>query len=81
MKANSGIGDWISAAYEQGIPFLQQIPREAADFILLNASIQEYDAGDVIITGGDSNIESFAFYKVAVLRFVVVFFLMGTITF
>ncbi|HHX15803.1 MAG TPA: cyclic nucleotide-binding domain-containing protein [Fibrobacter sp.] len=59
MKANSGIGDWISAAYEQGIPFLQQIPRESADFILLNSSIKEYDAGDVIITGGDVNNESF----------------------
>ncbi|NLO23804.1 MAG: cyclic nucleotide-binding domain-containing protein [Fibrobacter sp.] len=59
MKVNSGIGDWISASYEQGVPFLQQIPRESADFILLNSSIKEYDVGDIIITGGDTNNESF----------------------
>ena len=50
MKAHAGIGDWISASYEKGVPFLQQIPRESADFFLLNSQICEYDAGDVIIT-------------------------------
>ena len=51
MKAHAGIGDWISASYEKEVPFLQQIPRESADFFLLNSQIREYEAGDVIITG------------------------------
>jgi CRP-like cAMP-binding protein len=40
------------------VPFLQQIPRESADFFLLNSQIREYDAGDVIITG-ETDGESF----------------------
>lgn len=51
MKAHAGIGDWISASYEREKPFLQQIPRESADYFLLNSQIHEYEAGDVIITG------------------------------
>ncbi len=51
MKTHTGIGDWIAANYELGIPFLQQVPRECADYLLLNAQICEYDAGDVIIQG------------------------------
>lgn len=52
MKMHTGIGDWIAADYELGTPFLQQVPRECADYLLLNAQIYEYDAGDVIIEGG-----------------------------
>ena len=52
MKTHTGIGDWIAANYELGIPFLQQVPRDCADYLLLNAQIREYDAGDVIINGG-----------------------------
>ena len=51
MKPHTGIGDWIAATYEQGLPFLQQVPRECADYLLLNAQIREYDAGEVIING------------------------------
>lgn len=58
MTAHSSIGDWITASYEREVPFLQQIPRESADFFLLNSQIQEYEAGEVIITG-DSEGETF----------------------
>ena len=58
MTVHSSIGDWISASYEREVPFLQQIPRESADFFLLNSEIREYEAGDVIITG-DREGESF----------------------
>ena len=51
MKPHTGIGDWIAATYELGLPFLQQVPRECADYLLLNAQIREYDAGEVIING------------------------------
>lgn len=51
MAVHSSIGDWISASYEREVPFLQQIPRESADFFLLNSQIREYETGDVIITG------------------------------
>lgn len=53
MKSR-GIGDWISASYEQGVPFLQQVPRECADYLLLNAEIREYDAGEIIINGNNT---------------------------
>ena len=43
MKSHAGIGDWIIASYEKEVPFLQQIPRESADFFLLNSQIKEYD--------------------------------------
>ncbi|SHI89864.1 cyclic nucleotide-binding domain-containing protein [Fibrobacter sp. UWP2] len=52
MKAPTGIGDWIASTYESRVPFLQQVPRDCADFLLLNAQIREYDAGEVIIQGG-----------------------------
>lgn len=52
MSSKLGIGDWIASTYEIGKPFLQQLPREYADFLLLNAEIREYDAGEVIIQGG-----------------------------
>lgn len=52
MIAHTGIGDWIASNYEIGQPFLQQIPREYADYLLLNAQIREYDAGEIIIEGG-----------------------------
>ena len=52
MKTHTGIGDWIAANYELGIPFLQQVPRDCADYLLLNAQIREYEAGEVIINGG-----------------------------
>lgn len=52
MKPQTGIGDWIAASYELGTPFLQQVPRDCADYLLLNAQIREYDAGDIIINGG-----------------------------
>ena len=55
MANNVGIGEWISASYEQGIPFLQQIPRECADFFLLNAQIAEFDAGEIILEGDSVN--------------------------
>ncbi len=58
MKASSSIGDWITASYEREVPFLQQIPRESADFFLLNSQIREYEAGDIILQG-DSEGESF----------------------
>lgn len=51
MKSHSSIIDWISASYEQKIPFLDQIPTEARDYFLLNSEIREYDAGEIIITG------------------------------
>jgi CRP-like cAMP-binding protein len=51
MKSHAGIGDWIIASYEKEVPFLQQIPRESADFFLLNSQIKEYEAGQVIISG------------------------------
>lgn len=51
-KTHTGIGDWIATSYEAGIPFLQQVPRECADFLLLNAQIREYEAGDIIVEGG-----------------------------
>ena len=53
MIGRSGIGDWISASYEMEKPFLQQIPRESADFFLLNSQIREYEAGEAIIVGGE----------------------------
>ncbi|MCQ2107651.1 MAG: cyclic nucleotide-binding domain-containing protein [Fibrobacter sp.] len=52
MKPHTGIGDWIAANYELGTPFLQQVPRDCADYLLLNAQIREYDAGEIIINGG-----------------------------
>ena len=52
MTNRSSIGDWISASYEREVPFLQQIPRESADFFLLNSQIKEYEAGETIISGG-----------------------------
>ena len=52
MQVFKGIGDWIAATYEVGTPFLQQVPRECADYLLLNAQIREYDTGDIIINGG-----------------------------
>ena len=51
MKQHTGIGDWIATSYESGTPFLQQVPRDCADFLLLNAQIREYDAGEIIING------------------------------
>ena len=50
--SHAGIGDWIAAQYDLGVPFLQQVPREYADFLLLNAQIREYDAGEIILQGG-----------------------------
>lgn len=55
MAKQIGIGEWISASYDQGTPFLQQIPRECADFFLLNAQIAEFDAGEIILNGESSN--------------------------
>lgn len=55
MAKQVGIGEWISASYDQGVPFLQQIPRECADFFLLNAQIAEFDAGEIILNGDSSN--------------------------
>lgn len=52
IKTPSGIGGWIASSYEASVPFLQQVPRECADFLLLNAQIREYDAGEIIIQGG-----------------------------
>ena len=52
MKTHTGIGDWIAANYELGTPFLQQVPRDCADYLLLNAQIREYDSGEIIINGG-----------------------------
>ena len=52
MMSHTGIGDWIAAQYELGVPFLQLVPRDYADFLLLNAQIREYDAGDIILRGG-----------------------------
>lgn len=54
MRPHTGIGDWISSSYEAGKPFLQQVPRDCADFLLLNAQIREYDAGEIIINGNAS---------------------------
>ena len=51
MKTHTGIGDWIAANYELGTPFLQQVPRDCADYLLLNAQIREYDPGEIIING------------------------------
>lgn len=56
--AHVGIGEWIAAAYAQEIPFLQQIPREYADFFMLNAQVAEFDAGDIIVAA-DSPAEYF----------------------
>ena len=50
--SHTGIGDWIAAQYDLGVPFLQLIPRDCADYLLLNAQIREYDAGEIIIQGG-----------------------------
>lgn len=58
IKTHTGIGDWIATGYEAGTPFLQQVPRECADFLLLNAQIREYDTGEIIVNG-DSEGESF----------------------
>ena len=52
MKTPTGIGGWIASSYEAKVPFLQQVPRECADFLLLNAQIREYEAGEIIIQGG-----------------------------
>lgn len=52
MKNSTGIGDWIASSYEAKVPFLQQVPRECADFLLLNAELREYEAGEIIIQGG-----------------------------
>ena len=52
MKTHTGIGDWIAANYELGTPFLQQVPRDCADYLLLNAQIREYEPGEIIINGG-----------------------------
>ncbi len=49
MENHIGIGEWIAAAYAGEVPFLQQIPRECADFFLLNAQTVEFDAGDIIL--------------------------------
>lgn len=51
MKPHTGIGDWISSTYESGEPFLQQVPRECADYLLLNAQLREFDAGEIIVSG------------------------------
>ena len=58
MKPHTGIGDWIATSYESGTPFLQQVPRDCADFLLLNAQIREFDAGEIIING-DSEGQAF----------------------
>lgn len=58
MKTHTGIGDWIAADYEQGTPFLQQVPRDCADYLLLNAQIREYEPGEIIINSG-IEVESF----------------------
>lgn len=55
MAGRVGIGEWIVASYEQGVPFLQQIPRQCADFFLLNARIAEFDAGEIILSGDRPN--------------------------
>ncbi|MBQ5610900.1 MAG: cyclic nucleotide-binding domain-containing protein [Fibrobacteraceae bacterium] len=55
MANNVGIGEWIAASYDHGIPFLQQIPRECADFFLLNSQTAEFDAGEVILAGDSIN--------------------------
>ena len=52
MKTPTGIGEWIALSYEAKVPFLQQVPRECADFLLLNAELREYDAGEIILEGG-----------------------------
>jgi CRP-like cAMP-binding protein len=52
MKTTTGIGEWIALSYEAKVPFLQQVPRECADFLLLNAQLREYDAGEIILEGG-----------------------------
>jgi len=44
-----GLGAIISAPYEKEKPFLQQIPREAADFFILKSQIREFDKGDIIL--------------------------------
>ena len=52
MKSTTGIGEWIASSYEASVPFLQQVPRDCADYLLLNAQIREYDAGEIIVQGG-----------------------------
>ena len=52
MKSTTGIGEWIASSYEASVPFLQQVPRDCANYLLLNAQIREYDAGEIIVQGG-----------------------------
>ena len=52
MMSHTGIGDWIAAQYDLGTPFLQLVPRDYADYLLLNSQIREYDAGEIILQGG-----------------------------
>lgn len=49
MAGELAIGAYISAPYEKEKPFLQQIPREAADFFILKSQIREYDKGDLVL--------------------------------
>lgn len=49
MTGEIGLGAFISAPYEKEKPFLQQIPREAADFFILKSQIREFDKGDIIL--------------------------------
>ena len=51
MKTTTGIGEWIALSYEAKVPFLQQVPRECADFLLLNAQLREYEPGEIILEG------------------------------
>ncbi len=49
MAGELGLGALITAPYEKEKPFLQQIPREAADFFILKSQIREYDKNDIIL--------------------------------
>lgn len=55
MNKPLGIGDWIASSYEASVPFLQQVPRDCADYLLMNAEVREYEPGEVIIEGGTAS--------------------------
>ncbi|NLB63298.1 MAG: cyclic nucleotide-binding domain-containing protein [Fibrobacter sp.] len=52
MASGKSLASWIRAPYEKEKPFLSQIPREAHDFFILKAKIQEFDAGESILIEG-----------------------------
>lgn len=52
MVSDKSLASWIRSPFEKAKPFLTQIPREAHDFFILKAKIQEFDAGDNILVEG-----------------------------